>query len=199
MIPVAITQRVDIVSAYNERRDALDQQWSHLLTAAGLLPIPVPNQPATALGVVQRADPVGLILTGGNSLASCGGDAPERDETEGVLIDWFLGRSRPVLGVCRGMQVLQERSGVTLHRVSGHVARSQTVQVHGKPEEVNSFHDWGTRDTSDDLEVWATASDGVVKAIRHRTLPVLGWMWHPERMKPFRQTDIDRLFGLFGG
>ena len=48
-----------------------------------------------------------MVLTGGNDLAALGGDAPERDATENALLDAAESRRLPVIGVCRGMQVIQ--------------------------------------------------------------------------------------------
>jgi len=194
---VAITQRVQEVSPTGERRDALDQRWHHFLAACGLAPLLIPNHPPTARSLLEALAPCGLLLTGGNTLAAYGGDAPERDETESLSIDWACQQQRPVLGVCRGMQLLQHRSGVPLVRVSGHVTAEQVLEIDGRPETVNSYHDWGTTESVDEWEVWARASDGVVKAIRHRTRPMQGIMWHPERCTTFRPADIALVRSIF--
>lgn len=199
MIPVAVSQRVSIIAEYGERRDALDQQWSVLLHAAGLLPILLPNQLAVARAIVARTQPAGLLLTGGNDLSAYGGDAPERDETELGLLDDALRTGQPVLGVCRGMQVIQHAFKVPLERVSGHVAREQIIEIDGQRRQVNSYHNWGTRETATALEVWARADDGVVKAVRHRDAQVTGFMWHPERMSPFRSWDLAFMRAFFRG
>ena len=66
----------------------------------------------------------------------------------------------------------------------------QTIAVRGESTDVNSYHRFGTRESRAPLETWAVASDGVVKAVRHRTLPVLGIMWHPERTSPVAAADV---------
>src|ERR1700691_1446620 len=126
---VAITQRVTVVPAYGERRDCLDQAWPRFLAACGLLPLAVPNVAEVALAMVRDANPAGLGLTGGNDLAALGGDAPERDATENALLDAAEARGLPVLGVCRGMQLMQQRCAIPLQRVEGHVTRRQVIQV----------------------------------------------------------------------
>ncbi len=194
---IAVTQRVDINTSYGERRDALDQRWSELLLQAGLLPVPVPNQPEWVASYLQSQAFDGLLLTGGNSLPSCGGDAPERDATETLLLDQALKQNLPVLGVCRGMQLLLDRAGAMLQPVSGHVAPCQEIEIDGERGTVNSYHDWGTSDAGDDYRVWARADDGVIKAIRQRQLPWWGIMWHPERITPFRDDDIALLRRIF--
>ena len=170
-----------------------------LLHAAGLLPILIPNNTEVARAIVRETRPAGILLTGGNDLAAYGGDAPERDDTELALVEDALGADVPVLGVCRGMQVIQHAFDVPLERVTGHVTREQTIEVDGEASLVNSFHNWGTRETAPELEVWARSDDGVVKGIRHRSLKLEAFMWHPERIQPFRQWDIDFMRRFFGG
>jgi gamma-glutamyl-gamma-aminobutyrate hydrolase PuuD len=187
---VAITQRVAIVPGYGERRDCLDQAWPRFLAACGLTPVIVPNIPELALDLCLGDRIGGLVLTGGNDLAVLGGDAPERDATEQALVDMAESRGLPVLGVCRGMQVIQQRNGIQLRRIEGHVTQHQVISVDGKPTPVNSYHHFGALESRPPLTVWAVADDGVVKAVRHRTFPALGIMWHPERMDPFAAADV---------
>jgi putative glutamine amidotransferase len=188
---VAVTQRVAAVPAYGERRDCLDQAWPKFLEACGLLALAVPNVPSVALQLCQAADVDGLILTGGNDLTELGGDAPERDQTESALLDWACAQQLPVIGVCRGMQLIQRRYGVPLGRVEGHVSPDQTIRIEGERRAVNSYHCFGARETRAPLEVWAVADDGVIKAVRHPGERILGIMWHPERTSPFNASDLE--------
>lgn len=190
MKTVGVTQRVSVVPAYGERRDCLDQAWTKFLTACGLLPIPLPNVTEAALSLCDTIDIAGLVLTGGNDLAALGGDAPERDRVENALLDSAERRALPVLGVCRGMQVIQQRFGTTLRAVDGHVAQRQVVRIAGESKEVNSFHRFAAFESPPTLAVWAVADDGVIKAVRHTTMPITGIMWHPERSVPFSASDV---------
>jgi len=190
MKAIAITQRVTVVPEYGERRDCLDQAWPRFIAACGLLPLPLPNVVEVALAMCGDSELAGLVLTGGNDLAALGGDAPERDATENALLDAAESRGLPVLGVCRGMQLIQQRCAVPLQRVEGHVTRRQIVHIDGEPAEVNSYHRFGARESRPPLEVWAVAADGVVKAVRHTARPTIGIMWHPERNAPFAANDV---------
>jgi N5-(cytidine 5'-diphosphoramidyl)-L-glutamine hydrolase len=198
MRAVAITQRVSVIPGYGERRDCLDQAWTRFLAACGLVPVLLPNITEVALALCERAGIAGLVLTGGNDLAALGGDAPERDAVENAVFDWAECRRLPVLGVCRGMQVIQQHFGIPLCRVEGHVAQRQVIRIHGEPKDVNSYHHFGAFDSRPPLEVWARAEDRVVKAIRHSAQPITGIMWHPERRLPFSPDDIMLFRQVFG-
>jgi putative glutamine amidotransferase len=185
MKTIAITQRVAVVPQYGERRDCLDQAWARFVAACGLLPLALPNVPDVALSLFQNADVAGLLLTGGNDLASLGGDAPERDATENALLDAAEARG------------LQQRHAIPLVRVEGHVTPSQIIEINREPMDVNSYHRFAARESRPPLEVWAVAADGVVKAIRHAARPITGIMWHPERNMPFSGADIALFRSVF--
>ena len=187
---VAITQRVAVVPGYGERRDCLDQAWPRFLAACGLLPLAMPNVAEVALAMLRDANVTGLVLTGGNDLAALGGDAPERDATENALLDAAEARGLPVLAVCRGMQLLQQRCAIPLLRAECHVTPRQNIRIDGQAAEVNSYHRFAASESRPPLDVWAVAADGVVKAVRHSGRPITGIMWHPERNTPFAAADI---------
>jgi N5-(cytidine 5'-diphosphoramidyl)-L-glutamine hydrolase len=190
MKSIAVTQRVEIVEAYGERRDCLDQAWTRFLAACGLLPLLLPNVTKAALALCEGVSIGGLLLTGGNDLAQLGGDAPERDAVENALLDLAQRRGFPVLGVCRGMQVIQQRFEIPLQRVEGHVAEHQVIEMEAETAEVNSYHRFGALESRPPLDVWAHSADGVVKAVRHSAQPLMGIMWHPERRSPFSAVDV---------
>lgn len=187
---VAITQRVDIHANRNERRDALDQRWYGFIEACRGIAVPVPNHPATALALVEAMAPRVVVLTGGNDIADLGGDAPERDATEKAMFDWARACHVPVLGVCRGMQILAHMLGATLERAIGHAGTHHAVSLDGGRQTVNSYHTWCFRQPPADFAVVARAEDGTIEAMRHRSEPIVGVMWHPEREAPFADYDV---------
>lgn len=198
MIRLAISQRVTIDAATGERRDALDQRWTLFLSACGFSPVLIPNHATTARQLLNLDSISGVLLTGGNDLSAYGGDAPERDETEHRLIDWAEQAGVPVLGVCRGMQLLQSRSGVPLVRIEGHVGSRHSLLLPDGPQVVNSFHNWGTTTTAPGWNIRAMADDGVVEAILHQDGQRAGLMWHPERESPFAPRDLHFIQQFFG-
>jgi gamma-glutamyl-gamma-aminobutyrate hydrolase PuuD len=195
MKTVAVTQRVVVDPPHGTRRDCLDQVWVKFLLGCGLIPIPVPNSVDAALTICQQVG--GIVLTGGNDLTAYGGDAPDRDATETALLDLAEQRDLPVLGVCRGMQMIQHRFGSRLQRVQGHVAPRQRISIDGRNVEVNSFHNFGATEVHPPLRTWAIADDGVIKAVRHSGRRMLGVMWHPERLDPFAADDVALFSGFF--
>ncbi|MBV9549446.1 MAG: gamma-glutamyl-gamma-aminobutyrate hydrolase family protein [Alphaproteobacteria bacterium] len=197
-LAILVSQRVTTDTVTGERRDALDQNWWDFLHQAGLLPVAVPNRPEFAEQLIKLTKPRGILLTGGNDPVPLGGDAPERDETETFLISFALAHGLPLMGVCRGMQMVQLYFGVAIHPIEGHVEPCQTIEFHGRPAAVNSFHRFGTRDSLAPLNICGRSEDGVVKAVRVSNKPILGIMWHPERLNPRRTEDVSLFRDFFG-
>lgn len=195
MKTVAISQRVDAYPDRNERRDALDQRLCQWLVAAGYLPVPVPN----GLGLdrlqiwLSTVEPASIILSGGNDI----GEAVERDNTEHQLLIHAQECSMPVLGICRGMQMMAVWAGGVLKPVKGH-SRTRHEVCGELVGEVNSFHNYSLAACPAGFSVTARAEDGCIEAIRHESLAWEGWMWHPEREVIFMPQDIQRLKVIFG-
>ena len=196
---VLVTQRIDLIGDYGEYRDALDQRFTIWLAEVGFTPVPVPNTLTRAQlnSWIEKIGPGALLLSGGNDL----GQYPDRDRTEGDLLDWAENHRIPVLGICRGMQFMIKWSGGELVEVTHHVGiRHSLEKIMDQeilPDEVNSYHNWGLRDCPSQFRVMARTEDGVIEAIRHDSLPWEGWMWHPERENPFIKEDLDRIKQLF--
>lgn len=194
---VLYTQRVEVVESYGERRDCADQNIPRFLEACGYLPVPVPNVVQALEKLVCCLNPVGILLTGGNSLCQYGGTAPERDDTDRRLIEFALNRHIPVYGFCRGMQSILDYFGCRLENVSGHVAVRHKVMGTWGTFEVNSYHNQSCAEVIEPLQVTAVTADGVIEAIECPQHKIMATMWHPEREKPFCDTDIERVKRLF--
>lgn len=195
MKAVVVSQRLDHLPDRGEHRDALDDRLAQWLVTAGYLPFPLPSAlfAAGALPAwLDHVNPVGLILSGGNDI----GDEPQRDATEKALLDHALGKQLPLLGICRGMQMIGVWSGTALRSVANHVrTRHQiTGAISG---EVNSYHRFALAECPPQFDVLSRSHDGEIEAIRHRQLPWEAWMWHPEREVQFDERDTSRLKALF--
>ena len=119
-----------------------------------------------------------------------GGDAPERDATENALLDAAESRRLPVIGVCRGMQVIYRAGGYDAGKSRARDATANDPHRRPVEAEVNSYHNFGASESRPPFDAWAHARDGIVKAIRHSEQPMTGIMWHPERNTPFAERDI---------
>ncbi|MDP1574218.1 MAG: gamma-glutamyl-gamma-aminobutyrate hydrolase family protein [Coxiellaceae bacterium] len=192
MTLIAVTQRTDIITEYNETRDSLDQRWHEFLLICDLTPLIIPNNLEIAKKIINTIKLDGVLLTGGN-------DPLERKNTENFLLDLAIEKKIPVLGVCHGMQRIQTYFGTVLKKIPGHIMEKQKIFIGGLEEEVNSYHHYGTTEHTNGFDILARSDDGVIKAIQHQYLPIKGIMWHPERYTNFKESDIKLLTNIFFG
>lgn len=201
---VGISHRVDVIQSYGERRDSVDQRWYKLMLSLGWLPVPLANIPAHHAEELMRSlDLSGVILSGGNSITELNPDAgdiaPERDLFEHALIQYALKHDLPLIGVCRGMQMINHYFGGEFHQVEGHVAtQHELINLNADydlPASVNSFHSWAIpgEGLANQLRPLASDSAGNIEAFIHDSNRILGIMWHPEREDIFNQQDINLL------
>lgn len=216
MKTLVISQRIDIYPDRGERRDAIDQALIRFVAQAGYIPILVPNSLVdTSLvdntaentevvslitpkvgksleGFLNKIHPDGIVLSGGNDVGTC----LDRDITEAILIRYAVKFGIPLLGICRGMQMLGVYSGAELKTVDQHV-RTRHFLRGQYTHEVNSYHNQSLASTPSDYEVTAFSDDGAIEAIKHVRLPLYGWMWHPERESPLSNVDLENFREIF--
>lgn len=178
---------------------------SDALSAAGYIPLVVPRIADTNLleQVMDMAD--ALVITG-----AIKGQGKNRVEFEHLLMRMAIERGLPIVGFCHGHQCINRYFGGTVVKVSDATKDVATKVVHHGKEspyvkdcfhmanvkpgshlaeafgatriEVNTSHNYCVGKLGDGLEVTARSDDGVVEAIEHRTLPVTGFQFHPERI-----------------
>lgn len=204
---VCVTQRIDFLEGRRETRDAIDEKLFQWLVEAGFLPVAVPNNLVSSdlsddsvlTEWLLAVKPGAFILSGGNDI----GEYPQRDTTERFLLSWAQHNELPVLGICRGMQMITVWAGGELQKRDGHVGTRHQLTILSEtdqwPATVNSYHNWGLVSCPQDFSVAARAEDGSVEAIQHTKLKWEGWMWHPEREQPFSTTDTMRVRRLLNG
>ncbi len=208
---IGITLRVVDNEKYPEPRDALAHDWCRFVSA--VLPqavlVPVLNCTVAAAGIMEELNLDGMIFTGGNDV----GEAEKRDSVEQYLLSHCMSRKIPVFGVCRGMQFINTEMGGTInkdiektcgvshagvvHEVDI-IGKTCCERVGGKSLTVNSYHHQGVldRDLAEGLDHIALRGH-VVEGVCHKTLPMAGIQWHPERMDAPDPLSIWMLHRLF--
>lgn len=193
-----ISQRVEFVERRMEHLDCLDVRWTKLLWDLGYLAHPIPNKSLDfqnedfVVEFCNSINPDLILLSGGNDW----GSVVFRDRTEIALLDYAEAFRVPVLGVCRGMQIMAIREGGSLHRVEGHAGVFHEVQG-AYSRRVNSFHRYSLKSCPPQYNVTFRSEDGEIEGINHSSLPWMGIMWHPERCEPFDNEDINLLSEYF--
>lgn len=211
----------------------MNQSYLRALEMLGALPVMIPLQmtEATLRGIFERLD--GLLLPGGEDVdpanygaerhAQLGATDKERDRTELLLTHWALETGMPVLGVCRGAQVLNVACGGSLYqdihserpdlhkhdyfppkferfRIAHQVAvepDSLLAQALGSVHEVNSMHHQGIARLGRGLRAVASAEDGLIEALELPMLPfVLGVQWHPEELAKTDQLSTSLFYSF---
>jgi putative glutamine amidotransferase len=143
-----------------------------------------------------------------------GGRDARRDRLEWSLLDQAVARGLPVLGICRGQQLINVYFGGSLHQclrgfytedhaVRTILPRKRVCIVEGTklacilgstPVRVNALHEQGCHELGRNIRVSACDRNGIVQAIEHESLPlVIGVQWHPEYLPQMpRQRAIFR-------
>jgi gamma-glutamyl-gamma-aminobutyrate hydrolase PuuD len=200
---IGISMRVITDDNAAENRDALAQNWYPFLKwllgndADWQL---LPNLGMHGIHEYLTIHPIdGVILTGGNDI----GDCIVRDQTETALIEHALEKHLPIIGICRGLQMLWTFFGGRLNKVNAqeHIARrhflslSRSIPVVAKfpaKVEVNSYHSFGleTESRPETLIPFAVTTDQQIEGVINHDKRLLGLMWHPERENIY--SDMDR-------
>ena len=205
------TNRVSILSTYADA-----------FARAGNTPLVLPAE--------TNRDVVARMLASVDVLLLCGGEDVDpsryktkpssrlgevnlrRDAWEWLLLDEAVKRRLPVIGICRGCQLINvyfggtlwqdlpsERPGEVKHRGT-HLhgvrieAGSRLARSLGYEEmQVNTSHHQAVRDLAPGFRAVAFAPDGVVEAIESETLPVAGVQFHPEKLFVLKGRDEFRV------
>ncbi|MEJ2861526.1 gamma-glutamyl-gamma-aminobutyrate hydrolase family protein [Actinomycetospora flava] len=186
--------------------DAYFTGYGANVVAAGGLPLHVPGDVDPA-AVVERTD--ALVLTGGNDVdparygavpdARTSSLEPGRDAFEIALLAAARERGRPVLAICRGIQLVNVAWGGTLHlhlEEHAHTRRHEVTltpgsvlaALHGPSATVNSLHHQGVDRVADGLTVTARAPDGLVEGLEADGLVCV--QWHPEQLEDVPQPEF---------
>lgn len=220
-VPTQNLQSLGGVSADIPPSWVMSQRYIRALTAVGALPWLIPlvgDESETMRGIYDELD--GVFLPGGADIdpanygeerhARCDQGDRARDEVELMLVRWAMAERKPVLGVCRGLQIVNLAAGGTLYQdladqmrgsikhdyfpFGGRYARdylAHDVQVAANSKlsevfgagslKVNSMHHQGVHRLGRDLIASAVAPDGLVEGIESANGAYLvAVQWHPE-------------------
>lgn len=211
-------------------RAGVNAAYAHSISRAGGIPILLtpPIGPGRAADALAPLD--GLVLTGGHDVDPQWYDArpspalgpvdPHRDEFELALFHAARSRGMPILGICRGLQLVNVALGGTLYQdlpteQPGDILHDPPVARDARTHaitlspgsrlqsaldtgvlEINSFHHQAIRDLAPGLTVTARADDGVIEGVEGRAEDswLLAVQWHPEEFHHERNSPDQRLF-----
>jgi putative glutamine amidotransferase len=201
---------LSIKPEYNTWGDFLFREYVSFFEKLGIKVIFIPNSISDVALYMKKLSLEGLILSGGNDIIVPAKDRQKhylssiRNLQEKNILGAAIKMKIPVLGICRGMQFINYYFGGTVSRdidkITG-VPLGHVKTVHGiiiedrhlisllkrKGINVNSYHRQGVFEDqlSPRLKVAArSGSDGLIEALYHPLLPVMGIQWHPERKSP---------------
>lgn len=211
------------------RRSYVNQDYVDSVIQNGGVPYIIPFNMTPDVIAAQVAQLDGLILSGGHDVDPHGygeepqqklGDIwPERDQFDMTLLKLAEARKLPILGICRGAQIINVAHGGSLYQDLSYrtkptlkheqgqrpdlmthtikVARAtHLAEVLGKTEfQSNSFHHQLIKDVAPDLIASAHAADGVTEGLESHDGRILAVQWHPEMLhRNSREAFMNRLF-----
>ncbi|MBM7619632.1 putative glutamine amidotransferase [Bacillus tianshenii] len=208
---IGITSHVEL-----DYRHSLSNDYIQAVIQAGGIPVilPIGGVDSDTAKLADKLD--GLVLSGGGDIdpmlfgeephPHLGTVSPGRDIFEMAIIEKMLASNKPILAICRGIQILNIAIGGDMYQdiysqkdesllqhsqkaarshLSHYVIANENsllAEIAGQTKfKVNSYHHQAVRNVPDPFIVSARSSDGIIEAIesvRHRF--VLGVQWHPE-------------------
>ncbi len=164
--------------------------------------------PVVSLEITDPSDFAGLLLPGGGDIdPALYGEKNtasrvinrQIDDLQLRATDMFVRAGKPIMGVCKGMQILNvyfggtltqhleteivhKRDGVDIVHECRSVPGSDMEQLYGPVYRVNSVHHQAVNCLGNGLQATSASADGVIESVLHRQLPVFGVQCHPERM-----------------
>lgn len=219
----------------DETRLMMPMSYSNVVREAGGTPVLLPITRDDEVIEAYAALVDGVLFSGGDDVAplsynenqrwTCGDVIPLRDQFEIKLVHILLEKypDKPILGICRGEQILNVALGGTLyqdlrsqmpdsiahqqHQIAPYVSHrvliddgSKLHAIYGETQVwANSHHHQAVKDPAPGLRITARAEDGVVEGYEKPDHPYfIGVQWHPERLvERAENTNHKRLFKSF--
>ena len=208
---IAILAQID-----DEKNTKLADAYTDAIESAGGVPIifPYSENEKTIDALVELCD--GFLFSGGSDIepefygeqrsAFCDASQIYRDKLELCVFRKAFAAGKPIMGICRGLQLINVALGGTLYQdipseYETEITHRQTEaknmpshSVNVKEETplaavacgnmvANSFHHQALKRLGEGLAVMATSDDGLIEAVYHTDYPYLrAYQWHPERL-----------------
>lgn len=189
--PEVVVRGADVVVV--DHHDSYTWNLMHLIASVtGELPSLVQHDEASA----------GQVLAHDFVVLSPGPGSPHRPADFAVGREVLLAGTRPVLGVCLGLQGLVATFGGRVDRIApahgrvAHIVHDGTGLFRDIPQGFDAvrYHSLAALTVPEQLQVTARAEDGVVMGVRHRHLPLTGVQFHPESVLSTHGADLVRNF-----
>ncbi|MCM1991362.1 gamma-glutamyl-gamma-aminobutyrate hydrolase family protein [Oceanirhabdus seepicola] len=234
MKKVGITT-INYVSNLGFYSNGVNKQYQDKIIEAGGIPILIPLHENNDYDQLEKFaefysnDLDMLLLVGGTDITptlynalidkECGDFDIDRDTWEMLLIQKFMSKSKPIMGICRGFQLINVALGGTLiqhmdnynyskhwHNINRTHQKAHDVSILGntllktlgEKVNVNSFHHQCIEHLAAPLKENSEigiSSDDVIEIIFNESLRILGVQWHPEMLH--RSSETDSIFQLF--
>ncbi len=220
---------IGLTTSKKDDRASICQDYIYAIEESGGLPFVIPahfnkNLIEDYIGTID-----GLLITGGidvhpllyneNPIRECGDFDYEVDILHIELIKTAIKKNIPILGICRGLQLINVTLGGSLYQDIGQIENSnghmfmrdesQIVHIvniqkdtilhrlYGDSIYVNSMHHQAIKDLGKNLTVSAYSEDKIVEAIEYKDKPfIMGVQWHPEAMLK-KHHSMKKIFDLF--
>ena len=180
--------------------DFVDYYWINFFEKKKIKFIILPNSQIATKSILKKfKKKIDLvILQGGNDIFTRNKIINKRHTIENYVINFSIKNKLPILGICRGMQVLNLFFGGKLIKVKNHMRTFHEIKYQNKNNflkkqslKVNSFHNFGIdkKSLGTNLEIIAFATDNTIEEFKHYKYKIYGTMWHPERETNYKKIN----------
>ena len=193
MFDIGITS--NIKEYYKGYIDFIDHYWLNYFEKKNINYYLVPNKKKLSKKKIEEINL--LIIPGGNDVSNSLNTSKIRNSIEINLIKICFKKKIPILGICRGAQLLNKSFGGKIKKVKKHMRTRHNISFINKEIvkkellNVNSFHNDGIKknDLSKSFKVLASDKNKNIEMFISTNKKIIGTMWHPEREKNTQLLD----------
>jgi putative glutamine amidotransferase len=227
----ASTLNIEQGPLVGDKRAFVNEAYIKAVAKSDGVPIIIPMTDSEEIIEMQLDGLDALLLSGGEDIdpseygespkPKLNSTFPERDKFDRLLIKGAVKRGIPVLGICRGHQILNVAFGGSLYQDLDYIEncnkehdqfdslepesheifltkKSILNDILGDRIEVNSFHHLAIKDIAKGFVPTAFSEDGIIEGIEHKDYPfVVGVQWHPEILAISGEKKMEKLFSEF--